>query len=96
MASVQPRPVIKAVRYFLAHTPGLVRHGSKPSRELAKSPGLLDEITGHLRSARSYSGSHYNAPMDIRFPLLNVTCTRPTQLEHRLKRLGILCGIWGH
>jgi betaine reductase len=35
----------------LAHTPGLVRHGSKPSRELADgADGLDQELTGSLRS----------------------------------------------
>ncbi len=33
-------PVIRGVRFFLAHTPGLVRYGSKPARELGKDPGL--------------------------------------------------------
>jgi glycine/sarcosine/betaine reductase complex component C subunit beta len=35
----------------LAHAPDLVRHGSKPARELAaKQDGLLERITGALRS----------------------------------------------
>ena len=37
------------MRYFLAHTPGLVRHGSKTSREVRRAPTLLEEITSHLR-----------------------------------------------
>ena len=44
------QPVIKGVRYQLGHAPGLVRHGSKPSREIEKDPALLDSITAHLRS----------------------------------------------
>ena len=44
------QPVIKGVRFFLAHTPGLVRYGSKPSREIPKTPELLKDITSHLRS----------------------------------------------
>ena len=43
-------PVIRGVRYFLAHTPGLVRHGSKPARDLMANPGLLPALTSHLRS----------------------------------------------
>lgn len=43
-------PVIKAVGYALAHTPGLVEHGSKPQRELARDPGLHAAIQSHLRS----------------------------------------------
>ena len=34
----------------MAHAPGLVRHGSKPSREIARQPGLLADVTSHLRS----------------------------------------------
>jgi len=44
------RPTIQGVRYFLGHAPGLVRHGSKPSREIAHNPALLHDITGSLRS----------------------------------------------
>lgn len=42
--------VIKGASYVLAHTPDLVRYGSKPERELAKDPGLLDSIYAQLRS----------------------------------------------
>lgn len=44
------RAVVKGVRYFLAHTPGLVRHGSKPAREIPKHPDLLARIRAHVRS----------------------------------------------
>ena len=44
------QPVIKGARYFLAHAPGLVRYGSKPRRELLKTPALWDQIALHLRS----------------------------------------------
>jgi len=50
MTQTLVRPVIQGVRYVLAHTPGLVRYGSKPTRELAQAPGLLDAINAHLRS----------------------------------------------
>ncbi|HIM37845.1 MAG TPA: glycine reductase [Dehalococcoidia bacterium] len=43
-------PVILGVRYFLAHTPGLVRHGSKPSRDLLAKPALWPSLSSHLRS----------------------------------------------
>jgi glycine/sarcosine/betaine reductase complex component C subunit beta len=43
------QPVIRGVRFFLAHTPGLVRYGSKPARELAKDPGLITAVSTHLR-----------------------------------------------
>ena len=49
MTTVSASPVIKAVRYQLAHAPGLVRHGSKPSREIARRPGLLGDVASHLR-----------------------------------------------
>ena len=44
------QPVIKGVRYFLGHAPGLVRYGSKPSREIKKTPSLMLDIAAHLRS----------------------------------------------
>ena len=50
MNGVLKQPVMKGVRYFLAHAPGLVRHGSKPSREIRKAPRLVEGITAHLRS----------------------------------------------
>lgn len=37
-------------RSFLAHTPGLVRYGSKPSREIAAHPEVAETITASLRS----------------------------------------------
>lgn len=43
------RPVVRGVRYFLAHTPALVRHGSKPARDLAADPALAEAIRGALR-----------------------------------------------
>jgi len=43
------RPVVRGVRYFLAHTPGLVRHGSKPARDIAADPSLAEAIGANLR-----------------------------------------------
>ncbi|MFQ5934017.1 MAG: glycine/sarcosine/betaine reductase complex component C subunit beta [Dehalococcoidia bacterium] len=43
-------PVIKGVTYCLAHVPDLVRHGSKPSRDIPKDPSLLDTLLKHWRS----------------------------------------------
>ncbi len=43
------QPVIKAVRYFLSHTPGLVTHGSKPAREIAREAVVNERIRAHLR-----------------------------------------------
>jgi glycine/sarcosine/betaine reductase complex component C subunit beta len=43
------QPVIRGVRFFLAHTPGLVRYGSKPAREIARQAALEAEIGAHLR-----------------------------------------------
>jgi hypothetical protein len=42
------KPIIKGVTYILAHVPSLVRHGSKPSREIMKNPSLLRLILNHL------------------------------------------------
>jgi hypothetical protein len=49
MSQTLVQPVVRGVRFFLAHTPGLVRYGSKPTRELAKDPGLMAAISAHLR-----------------------------------------------
>jgi betaine reductase len=52
------QPVIRGARFFLAHTPGLVRHGSKPSRDIARDAGVEDAIRGALRPwerARDYA-----------------------------------------
>ena len=43
-------PTIRAISCVLAHTPGLLRYGSKPTRELAKDPALIDNMQRHLRS----------------------------------------------
>jgi glycine/sarcosine/betaine reductase complex component C subunit beta len=45
------RAAIHGCSLVLAHAPDLVRHGSKPSRELAvNGDGLLHELTGALRT----------------------------------------------
>jgi betaine reductase len=44
------KPVIKGVSYFLAHVPSMIRHGSKPSREIGKDPSLLPSILSHLET----------------------------------------------
>jgi hypothetical protein len=52
------QPVIRGARFFLAHAPGLVPHGSKPSRDIARDAGVEDAIRGALRSwecARDYA-----------------------------------------
>ncbi|HZR97714.1 MAG TPA: glycine/sarcosine/betaine reductase complex component C subunit beta [Chloroflexota bacterium] len=45
-------PVVQGVACVLAHVPGLVPLGSKPSRELAKDPALGEAVRGHLRDYR--------------------------------------------
>ena len=42
------KPVVKAVTYFLAHVPNMIRHGSKPSRDLPLDPDLKDRFLKHL------------------------------------------------
>jgi glycine/sarcosine/betaine reductase complex component C subunit beta len=49
MSQTLVQPVMRGVRYFLAHTPGLVRYGSKPRRELAKDAALITAVAAHLR-----------------------------------------------
>ena len=48
MPDSNTKPVVKDAVYFLGHVPGLVRHGSKPSRELVKDPTLLTPVLNHL------------------------------------------------
>ena len=43
-------PVVTAASQVLAHTPGLARHGSKPSRELPRNPEVLAAFLASLRS----------------------------------------------
>jgi betaine reductase len=45
-----PVPVISATSAALAHVPGLCRHGSKPSRELAKNPEVKAQFLSSLRT----------------------------------------------
>jgi len=50
-------PVIRGVRFYLAHAPGLVVHGSKPSRDVARDPAVAGTLRGALRpfdAARDY------------------------------------------
>jgi betaine reductase len=44
------RPVIKAAANVLIHTPGLVRYGSKPAREISAQSSRLGDLNSHLRS----------------------------------------------
>ncbi|MBW2466222.1 MAG: glycine reductase, partial [Deltaproteobacteria bacterium] len=43
-------PVVKNCSYCLIHVPDLVRYGSKPQRELNRSPAIAAELQSHLRS----------------------------------------------
>ena len=50
-------PVVRGARFFLAHAPGLVRYGSKPSRDIARDPSVAGAIQAALRpyeAARDY------------------------------------------
>ena len=47
--TVPGRPVIRGARFFLAHAPGLVRHGSKPSRDIARDASVEGAIRAVLR-----------------------------------------------
>ena len=49
MQQTLAQPVIRGVRFFLAHTPGLVRYGSKPSRDIDVDPEVADTLHAHLR-----------------------------------------------
>lgn len=40
-------PVVRGVTYFLGHVPGILCHGSKPSREIPKDPTLFKKVVEH-------------------------------------------------
>jgi len=44
------KAVVKGVSYFLGHVPGMTRHGSKPSREIAKDPSLIKQFLDHYQT----------------------------------------------
>ena len=45
-----PHPTIRGIACVISHTPGLVRYGSKPTRELQREPELFERMRPHLRS----------------------------------------------
>ncbi len=47
---MQNDPAILYSSYVLAHAPDFVRYGSKPTRDLAAEPELLEQMAGSLRS----------------------------------------------
>jgi betaine reductase len=49
-------PVIKAATSTLIHTPGLVRYGSKPAREIGANPARLFQLNSKLRSFAEAQG----------------------------------------
>ena len=53
MSQTLEQPAIQGVRFFLAHVPGLVRYGSKPSRDRAREPAITEAIAARLRSYES-------------------------------------------
>jgi betaine reductase len=44
------KPALLQASYAIAHAPDFVRYGSKPAREIARDPSLLQKMTGALRS----------------------------------------------
>jgi glycine/sarcosine/betaine reductase complex component C subunit beta len=59
MQQTLEQPVIRGVRFFLAHTPGLVRYGSKPSRDIVRDQTVAEAIGRHLRD---YAAAVHYAP----------------------------------
>src|SRR5260370_12007782 len=53
------RPVLLAASTVMAHVPGLVRIGSKPAREVARDPGLVERL---VASARGFDDAVGYAP----------------------------------
>ena len=42
--------VVSQAKLSLAHAPGMIRHGSKPARELESDPDLAESLFGSLRT----------------------------------------------
>lgn len=55
-------PCIKSVKLCLSHVPNLVRYGSKPQREIASNPAVLDDI---LKSSRSFQDAIMYPPHQV-------------------------------
>lgn len=55
-------PCIKSVKLCLSHVPNLIRHGSKPQREIASNSTILDDI---LNSARSFEDAIKYPPHQV-------------------------------
>jgi glycine/sarcosine/betaine reductase complex component C subunit beta len=58
-----PQPVLKGAACLLAHVPGMVRHGSKPSRELPAHPAPLP--ANYLSALRSYESAVAYGPNQV-------------------------------
>ena len=43
-------PTIRGIACVISHTPGLLRYGSKPTRELTREPALFEKMRPRLRS----------------------------------------------
>lgn len=55
-------PVIRGVTYCLAHVPDLVRHGSKPSRDIPQDPSVLESL---LKYRRGYQDAVVYPPHQV-------------------------------
>jgi len=69
-AAVLPLPVIRGVRFLLAHAPGLVRHGSKPARDIAAQDATHDAAPGGDAHAleRRIAAHLRNFPAAVAYP----------------------------
>jgi hypothetical protein len=56
------QPCLKSVKLCLSHVPNLVRYGSKPEREIAAHPELLEEM---LRASRSFEDACAYPPNQV-------------------------------
>ena len=57
-----PEAALLNAAYALFHVPDLVRYGSKPSRQIARDPSQLEQISAHLRS---FSAAQAYAPNQV-------------------------------
>ncbi len=66
-------PVVEAVANSLIHVPGLVEHGSKPSRDLRQDPGLASTLRRHIRD---YAHAAAYPPHRVYLGALDATALR--------------------
>jgi betaine reductase len=93
MADPVHNPVMAGSAYALAHVPDMVRHGSKPRRELARDAALAQRLQGGLRSFEQAVAYPPNQAFIGNLAPEELTATpRPW---HEAAGAGDACGVFG-